>query len=273
MKRIIALLFCLIMAFSVAACTGNNPGQASKTEPQKPESGAGKEDVSEKEAAVDKSQSHDSQGKNDVSEEKEVVDQSQNDHHQSEDDAVIVLFQAWLDWFAGVDLKTPKNFSSRMEGEAYTQFYSASVFHRKQVESMQSQIKSKKYSKLFIWDDSEDHVYIGAVWQDGPSFLSMFTKTSGGLVMTGERPPEKYHCHQCNGQGRVVDSVGTGSVCSICGGTGVQWQQEQYYDAIRGWQTRQYTVACAGCAGTGYVGGTPTTYKTCPHCLGLGYAD
>lgn len=212
--------------------------------------------------------------KEDVQEnELEVETEVLHDISNAQDDNVVTeSFRSWLEWFADVDADNPEGFSSFTEGEAYDALFSAAEISREQLETIQSEIKNSTYTVLYIWDNNENDVYIGAAWQDGMYVISKFKKTPDGLVMSGELPPEKYLCPRCNGEGSVIDSVGTGTVCGICSGTGVQWQHNQYYDAVLGWQTQDYTVACGGCGGIGYIGGTPTTYKLCPDCLGMRYS-
>ena len=43
------------------------------------------------------------------------------------------------------------------------------------------------------------------------------------------------------------------SVCPICNGMGVVYEQGQYYDAIMGWQYTTYTYCCGGCGGSGVI--------------------
>lgn len=56
-------------------------------------------------------------------------------------------------------------------------------------------------------------------------------------------------CPSCGGNGQVLISDRT--VCGICGGSGLQYIPNQYYDQIMGWMGGY--IACSGCGGSGYV--------------------
>ncbi len=62
-------------------------------------------------------------------------------------------------------------------------------------------------------------------------------------------------CESCGGTGKVV--------CGMCGGTGQMLTNNQYYDAVMGWQYVSGYTACSGCSGTGYF--------LCSNCGGLGH--
>ncbi|MBQ8550341.1 MAG: hypothetical protein IJ426_03275 [Clostridia bacterium] len=66
-------------------------------------------------------------------------------------------------------------------------------------------------------------------------------------------------CPTCKGVGSFTTG---GNACGICGGTGVQYYPNAYFDAgTNMWMGE--TRACSGCAGAGHMGGTTTNCSTC----------
>lgn len=72
-------------------------------------------------------------------------------------------------------------------------------------------------------------------------------------------------CTVCHGSGSIV--TGNRNACGICGGTGVQYIPNAYYDAVMNMWMGQ-TIGCGGCGGAGYIGANTTA--TCSHCAGTG---
>ena len=72
-------------------------------------------------------------------------------------------------------------------------------------------------------------------------------------------------CPDCGGSGQIMN--GTRAACAICGGTGQQFIQNLYYDAIMGWIGGY--ICCSGCGGSGYIGNV--SYNTCSNCMGMGF--
>ncbi len=73
----------------------------------------------------------------------------------------------------------------------------------------------------------------------------------------------KFRCGVCAGSGSQMTQ---GNTCAICGGTGVQYQANAYYDAaLQMWMGQ--TTACPGCAGSGKVGAVTSV---CSNCGGRG---
>lgn len=66
-------------------------------------------------------------------------------------------------------------------------------------------------------------------------------------------------CPTCKGAGAFTTG---GNTCGICGGTGVQYYPNAYFDAgTNMWMGE--TRACSGCAGAGHFGGSTKTCSTC----------
>ena len=74
-----------------------------------------------------------------------------------------------------------------------------------------------------------------------------------------------FTCSQCGGGGKTITS--DPAVCGICGGTGVQWNPNVYFDStLNMWMGQN--VACSGCGGSGQMSGV--NQITCSGCNGLG---
>jgi len=75
---------------------------------------------------------------------------------------------------------------------------------------------------------------------------------------------ETLKCHACSGSGAIV--TGNPTTCAACGGVGTQYIPNAYYDAALNMWMGQ-TIACAGCGGSGQIGGGSVA---CAACGGIG---
>ena len=101
------------------------------------------------------------------------------------------------------------------------------------------------------------------------SGLEIFKKKNGKMYIANDVETinaftEDCTCNNCNGTGTGTTVQ---NACGICGGTGVQYYPNSYYDsALNMWVGE--TRACSGCGGSG---GHSTNSSACTNCDGVGF--
>lgn len=100
--------------------------------------------------------------------------------------------------------------------------------------------------------------------------VAMFFREEDGYKLcvnatAQEKLVKDLQCKLCSGSGMIV--VGNPSTCGICGGTGMQYYPNVYFDATLNTWMGQH-MACSGCGGAGTIGAGGS--MTCSACQGVG---